>query len=294
MNKKVDLVNAKEIDQLLVYLSLCEPASGCPDGKMFDGAFLYGDRNGIKDFPFGHKGTQELAAKIRRWEGRFVTFPDELGPEYGLGHCYTVPDSDKTLASAFRPAWKELQGARKMRLDHYEINQSGILRRCESMTFYRRDGKILVTPDLDAVECEAIQIFMGSMTVHLWGTENRWSVKVRLADGCPAIGFFTDPTGVKEFFRFRELPAGKSRRDALLHWVSDHWRQDRMDPDVEGYVREYLRGARTLVWHGMRVEIIIPSVDVDRANQAVVERQALRSVGRDRRPRDPMKLIRGR
>ena len=38
----------------------------------------------------------------------------------------------------------------------------------------------------------------------------------------------------------RDLPEGKDRREALLTWVGDHWRQNRHDPDIEIYVRKHL------------------------------------------------------
>jgi hypothetical protein len=88
-----------------------------------------------------------------------------------------------------------------------------------------------------------------------------WSVRVRLSDATPSVCLFTDPAGVLAFFRLRDVPPGKSRRDALAHWVREHYRRSRVDPDAAIRVREHLRGTRAFRWHGMGVEIQIPEAD---------------------------------
>lgn len=111
-----------------------------------------------------------------------------------------------------------------------------------------------------------------------------WAVALGM-ERSPTIRFATDPTGIKEIFRIRDLPAGRDRRDALLTWVTDHWRQTREDPDVETYVRKHLRGAVGFAWQGMQGEIIPAQYDVEMRDRMIADRAALKAAGRDRRPR---------
>lgn len=112
-----------------------------------------------------------------------------------------------------------------------------------------------------------------------------WRVVIRFDGRKPGVMLFTDATGVKDFFRFRDVPEGKKRRDALLHWVTDHWRQNRRDPEIENYVREFLRGSREFSWHGLSGTIELPKTDLDRQEAAIVGRKRLKREELDRRIR---------
>jgi hypothetical protein len=112
-----------------------------------------------------------------------------------------------------------------------------------------------------------------------------WLVRTRFDAICPSLTLLTDPTGVKEFWKLREVPAGRSRRDALLHWVEKHWRQQRNDPDVEVFVRKHMRGATSLK-QGQFTAEITPSVrDTLDAEKAREEREFMRKIGTDKRRR---------
>lgn len=89
-----------------------------------------------------------------------------------------------------------------------------------------------------------------SLGIH-FARDYDWCVHLGYA-GCPTINFPTDPTGVLEVFRLRDLPEGKKRRDALLHWVREHWRRRRSDPTAFAKVKEHLRGKTTFVWNGLQ------------------------------------------
>jgi len=81
--------------------------------------------------------------------------------------------------------------------------------------------------------------------------------QVNISAGMPqSVTLLTDPVGVKEWFRLRDVPDGKNRRSALLHWVSKHSRQSRKDPESEIQVRAYLRGASEWDWFGMGCRVI--------------------------------------
>lgn len=101
--------------------------------------------------------------------------------------------------------------------------------------------------------------------------------------GTPSIRFATDPTGIKEFFRFRDLPEGRDRRESLLNWVSDHWRQNRHDPDVEVYVRKHMRGSTHFGWADMLCTIRPAPYDMEKLEGLRRERNAMRIAGVDRR-----------
>ena len=113
--------------------------------------------------------------------------------------------------------------------------------------------------------------------------KNSWAVEI----GHPSLAsvlLFTDPTGVKEWFRLRDAPPGSHRRDALLHWVSAHWRKKREDPDMEVYVRQHMRGSTSFTWFDMKVDIQIPQSDTDRTESLKRNRLAMKILGADRRP----------
>jgi hypothetical protein len=102
-----------------------------------------------------------------------------------------------------------------------------------------------------------------------------WSVLLGEGDG-PRARFVTDPAGVREVFRLRDIPPGRARRAALLHWVRNHWRRRRdVSANDMTWVREHLRGARTYSWNGLRCEIVPAPADEDRLkNQSTKGRVA--------------------
>jgi hypothetical protein len=79
-----------------------------------------------------------------------------------------------------------------------------------------------------------------------------WSVTVAKSPSTVAMSLSTDATGVLSMLKDRERSG--SRRKPLLHWCQEHLRQTRKNDDVV-YVKEHLRGARTVMWRGYRVQI---------------------------------------
>lgn len=90
-----------------------------------------------------------------------------------------------------------------------------------------------------------------------------WSVCLGF-DG-PSIRFLTDPVGVREAFRLRDVPPGKERRAALRHWVSAHNRKTRKDDAALAEVRKHLRGATSFTWNGLRCRIEPSLLDQEQA-----------------------------
>ena len=79
------------------------------------------------------------------------------------------------------------------------------------------------------------------------------------------------------YLKFREIPSGRARRAALLHWVHDHWRKTRNDPDVEAYVRQHLRGSKEASYGGMRFEIQASKEDAIANLEATKERARMKT-----------------
>jgi len=88
-----------------------------------------------------------------------------------------------------------------------------------------------------------------------------WSVC--LSFGGPSIRFLTDPTGVREIFKLRDLPEGKLRRAALRNWVRRHNRRSRADAAALIDVRRHLRGATKFTWNGMTCVIEPSGLDLE-------------------------------
>jgi len=123
----------------------------------------------------------------------------------------------------------------------------------------------------------------GMAALGIWkARREQWRVYFSI-DGKPGIELPSDPVGVRAAFRLRDIPPGKSRRAALLHWVTEHWRMNRYDPTEEVLVREHLAGQRAFAWNGLRCKITPSRIDQDRAEESTERRQEARMVGADRR-----------
>lgn len=94
-----------------------------------------------------------------------------------------------------------------------------------------------------------------------------WTVSIRIDDS-PTILFTTDPTGVKEVFRLRDIPDGGRKRSALKHWVREHWRKRRKDPSDFTTVRKHLRGAERFSWNGFDCVVRPSPFDIERSAPA--------------------------
>jgi hypothetical protein len=96
------------------------------------------------------------------------------------------------------------------------------------------------------------QVFSGLM-------KKRWTTA--LEQSGIALSLITQCGTLKEMFRLREKPEGRTRREALLHLVRGHWRtspktQDRIE------VERYLRGATEFEWFGLQATISTNNCDL--------------------------------
>lgn len=121
------------------------------------------------------------------------------------------------------------------------------------------------------------------LALELWSLRpSQWRIYFSLDDR-PGIELPTDPLGAQEAFRLRDIPEGRARRAALRHWVTEHWRQSRIETGIETKVREHLRGAQNFDWAGLHCRITPSVLDLERAKDAADERQLDRVRGADRR-----------
>lgn len=78
-----------------------------------------------------------------------------------------------------------------------------------------------------------------------------------------SLTFVTDPVGIREIFKMRDIPEGKLRRESLRNWITQHWRMKHDDPSALIEVRKHLRGQTSFHWNGMRVRIKPSEYDIE-------------------------------
>jgi len=102
-----------------------------------------------------------------------------------------------------------------------------------------------------------------SMTLAIAMTERySWHVAFGKTDG-PRLLLPTSPTGCLALFRDREK-SESGRRDALKHWVTNHYRDSSHSKADIIYVCDHLRGATTFVWRGLKCEILVSQYDLEK------------------------------
>lgn len=106
-------------------------------------------------------------------------------------------------------------------------------------------------------------------TIVQFTRELYWTVELGY-DGKPSIQFPTDAIGAREAFRLRDIPEGKSRRAALIHWVRHHWRARRSGPGATE-VRTHLRGQERFSWNGLRCVITPTASDLKKAGRVAAD-----------------------
>jgi len=128
---------------------------------------------------------------------------------------------------------------------YMSINHYGLISRDCSKYFRVSNNGTVIADDPISVTPLSIQFTL----------ELSWTVTIGTC-GKLGLRFFTDPTGARESFRLRDIPNGKSRRAAILHWVRAHSRRiHRDDPSAMADVMKHLRGQREFVWNDLRVAI---------------------------------------
>lgn len=281
----------RDVENTLLYIALCEKGElGCPDPMYFDGALICWESQieklmNISPEVRGNSGIDRAANSLPSIRGSVILNP-ELGARpndrFQLIGAHQLSIQEKV--KYFNLTGGQTAGgltikkdARIVEVRSVLINETGKGRQVHRGHIYQSRGSWWVTQeDRPIPGCRAgvTSVSFGIACMQTLAAQGTWQVRLRFAPKTASISLLTDPVGVRDVFRFRDVPEGKERRDALAHWVRDHWRQKRDDPDAEIYVREYLRGQRSFSWHGLNVEIAIPHSDIIRLEQ-----------GRERRKR---------
>lgn len=89
-----------------------------------------------------------------------------------------------------------------------------------------------------------------------------WAVAVGFDDG-PKLRLHSDPSGLRAMFRDRDKPETGDRRPALRHWVREHLRRKRSNPDDAAWVRKHFRGRVAFSWRGYDCEIRPSQFDIE-------------------------------
>ena len=266
--KRCDQATASELESLLTYFSLCDDRSGFAITRKISGAYFYGQEanNPVETW----ENINKQAREVTRWRGAFVNTIDPDEPKddpddlFELSVAEDFNEDDAAFILRMNVPESELwkyHGCRAISSMLMAITKRGTLEQRAGLTVLRKRDRIIAPPATTALYHQFAEIFWANVVHHLYWVDRRWSVRVRLEQGLPYVGFFTDPTGVLQFLKFREKPDGKNRRDAVIHWVSEHWRKNRNDPDAEINVRRHIRGSEVHRWHGMDVRIIVPEAE---------------------------------
>jgi hypothetical protein len=93
-----------------------------------------------------------------------------------------------------------------------------------------------------------------------------WRVVIESAIG-PSMSFFTNPSGIRELFRWREIPEGRQRRASIRNWVSDHWRTVDNDEQDRAWIKKHLRGKQQFKWDGFTITVHVPKSEIEEAEK---------------------------
>lgn len=105
----------------------------------------------------------------------------------------------------------------------------------------------------------------------------QWMVRFRNRTGY-SLRLPVHPLSIPLLFQLREKHSTWTRRKALKHWVSQHWRKIKEEDswDVMTYVRDHLRGQREFEWFGLDGKIIIPPAELKLLERLKKDRIAMR------------------
>jgi hypothetical protein len=107
-----------------------------------------------------------------------------------------------------------------------------------------------------------------------------WRVVFKSPAGI-CISLSTDTAGAMAAFRNRQPNDVTGRRDALRHWVRQHYRAKHVDEGDEPekvIVRQHLRGRTPFRWLGIDCELVVSPFDVRRNERLRVERELMAAV----------------
>ena len=96
--------------------------------------------------------------------------------------------------------------------------------------------------------------------VQIW-RQLLWYVRVSYASGTASLLLPCELGAIPDLFKYRDIPAGRQRREALLHWVKEHWRHRAHSAELSVQILDYLRGKPEFIWKDDLQVQIVPSAD---------------------------------
>ena len=96
-----------------------------------------------------------------------------------------------------------------------------------------------------------------------------------------SVSLSTDTAGAMAAFRNRQQNEVTGRRDALRHWVRQHYRSrhvDEGDEPEQVIVRQHLRGRTPFRWCGIDCELVVSPFDMRRNERLRIEREQMATV----------------
>lgn len=104
-----------------------------------------------------------------------------------------------------------------------------------------------------------------------------WRVVFKGPSGI-SVSLSTDTAGAMAAFRNRQPNESTGRREALRHWVRQHYRSRHVDEGEEPekvIVRQHLRGRTPFRWCGIDCELVVSPFDMRRNERLRIERQQM-------------------
>jgi hypothetical protein len=114
-----------------------------------------------------------------------------------------------------------------------------------------------------------------------------WHAAMGIGDHGPRLLLATSAKGCLELFKSRDPSPGRTRRDALRHWVKNHYR-DSSECSLS-YVRDHLRGQTRFDWHGLNCELMVSAYDLERNEAFKVQAENWRAQRQHNRVRVRLK-----
>lgn len=123
----------------------------------------------------------------------------------------------------------------------------------------------------DAGISRRIQLVLGAQ----FTARYEWHAWIAVRPGMPAVSIPCTAKQAQRLFKARDLPPGASRRAALRHWCSEHFRARSVREEERAslvqralLVHGHFRGVTDFDWEGMTCELAPPAFDVEKAAAA--------------------------
>ena len=147
----------------------------------------------------------------------------------------------------------------------------------------------IATHNTHAQESEEDSMFVNVCLGYQFNRDYDWTVTVAVQNVGNPVLLATDSLGARCMFGDR-APTG-DRRDALKHWVREHWRKCRKDPDLEAFVIQHLRGAEEFIWKGFNCTLRPSPYDLRFAQAQIAKREAMKHERKTMRVRNAQSAV---